>query len=429
MPSRPRILFCTQSAYQCGGVEIWLETLAPTLRDYDWDVRVALARGRQFHRPELARGRFPDCRCVELDGRSGYPEQRQVALRRCFESIRPDVIVPVQLADALYAAAAWTRGQERARLVTCLHGQFTDRIADLRRCAEDIDHGVSVSRRARARLVSEAGLPETATSHIPTGVPAPQLTVKTVRDASARLEIAYVGRLCHQEKRVLDLIRLVPQIVQHADVLHVVGDGPDAQALREGLLSGAGGLDIRFHGELSRGALYRDVYPRIGALLILSPAEGGPLTAWEALVHGVVPVTSDYAGRREEGVLVHDRNALVFGVGDMTAAAACIARLRDGACRGRLVDGALDAGRLFSMGSFGRAWDDCLRHVVSSPGRAGRGHPGLPRSSGRLSRCVQNDALLAWFRRWLCRPYAHTAPGGEWPHSYNGLITSKDELT
>ena len=49
------------------------------------------------------------------------------------------------------------------------------------------------------------------------------------------------------------------------------------------------------------------------ALVVFSEAEAGPIVAWEAMIHGVVPIVSDFIGRAEENVI----RDVVFPVGDV----------------------------------------------------------------------------------------------------------------
>ena len=385
-----RILFCSQAAHTGGGVEAWMEALTAALVARGHEVHTALARGR-FHDPHRYAARHVVANPIEVDGTDSTREVRIANLLHVFERVRPDVIIPVNLAEALYAASyAKTKGS-LSRVALCIHSQGQDRIAQIQSCAPFVDLAVSVSRRVALQL--EGILPNVR--HIPTGVPVP-LTPPRRRE---RLEqIAYVGRLDNTEKRVLDLIPLMHEL--EGVTLHIAGSGPEESRLREGLR----GRPVVFHGELSRAALYDSFYPSIDALLVLSPEEAGPIVAWEALANGVVPIVSDFLGREEEGVL-RDR---VFPVGDIGAAAALIRKEPP-------ANVSLPAA--YTLPVFERSWNDALSALPELSSRSGLSGSLPPLvSPGRLASLGLGVESLARVRRLLGHRHLHQEPGSEWPH-------------
>jgi len=126
------------------------------------------------------------------------------------------------------------------------------------------------------------------------------------------------------------------------------------------------------------------------------------------MLHGCVVVTADFRGRRENGLLRHGENCLVFPVGDMEAAADRLEALAsDAALRHRLADrGRRDALREHSREVQGRRWRDLLIHVAEAPARTGAA--GIPL---RLS-----DKTRELGRRLLRRRFPHQTGRGEWPH-------------
>ncbi|HJQ37770.1 MAG TPA: glycosyltransferase family 4 protein [Thermoanaerobaculia bacterium] len=384
-----RILFCSQAAYTGGGVETWLESLSAALAARGWDVVTGLAKGR-FHDPERYAERHRVLAPVAIDGTRGFLEDRIRELVRLFERVRPDVIFPVNLNDALLAAAYWkTRGAD-ARLAMCIHGQGEDRIGQARAFAPFLDLTASVSRRvadlAHAR-------------HIPTGVPLP------LRDTPPRerlQRIAYIGRF-DSDKRIRDLVPLVRALPELT--FELAGNGPDEPYLRDALA----GANVTFHGQLSRDALYESIYPNIDAIVVFSGAETGPIVAWEAMLHGVVPVVSDYLGRREENVIRHGETGLVFPVGDVDEAARLI---RAQTSPHELSQRARALPPAYTEAAFGDAWDAALRTAVQMPARRGTAHDLPPLvSAGILARLG-----LARLRRLLGRSFVHGDSGSEWPH-------------
>jgi glycosyltransferase involved in cell wall biosynthesis len=387
-----RILFCSQAAYTGGGVETWLESLSAALEARGWDVVTGLAKGR-FHDPGRYAARHRVIAPIAIDGSTGFREDRILSLLRLFEGVKPDVILPVNLDDALAAAAYWKARGAKARLALCVHGQGDDRIAQVRRYEPFIDLIASVSRRVADRLGGR---------HIPTGVP-PPIGDTPPREQLRRL--AYIGRL-DSDKRVRDLVPLVRALP--GVTFHVVGGGPDEAYLRES-------IDANFHGELSRESLYTSIYPDIDGILVFSEAETGPIVAWEAMAHGVVPVTSDYVGRAEENVIRDRETGLVFPVGDVERAADVIRNA--GPVRELSMRARAELPAAYMANAFGDAWDAALRATVEQPPR--RGTPSdLPSlvSPGLIARRGLGIGATSRLRHLLGRSFEHGDSGSEWPH-------------
>lgn len=415
----PSLLFCAPSAYTGGGVEEWLWSLARGLGGRGWTVQVALAEGRRHHTPARYLARYPYADVHRLRAPLGLQEERFLAVTRVLRKIKPDIIMPVQLADALYAAAWLKRRQGPAapRVATCLHGQFSDVLADLAVCHGDVDLAASVSRQGLAALDTRCNLRAPEAVHIPAGVPVPVVAPRPDRDI---LHLGYVGRLEQAEKRIRDLPLLVAALRDCRGFrFHVAGGGPEEPFLREALAAEAAEGRVVFHGELTREELYRSLYPMLAGLLIFSTAEGGPLAAWEAMAHGGVPVVSDFAGRREEGVLRTEENCLVFPVGDIAAAAAAVRRLLNPELRQRLATAARQLPAAYTEGEFIDCWDRQLRAMLERPARLGTAP--LPRmvSPGRLA-VTCSESLSYALRRTFGRIPVPPGPGEEWPHAYGG---------
>ena len=397
-----RILFCSQAAHTGGGVETWLETLSAALAARGWDVVTGLAKGR-FHDPVRYAARHRVIEPVAIDGTSGLREDRILALRRLFERVRPDVILPVNLADALYAAAYW----KRARVAVCVHGQGEDRLDQVRDCAPFIDLAASVSRRVASRLC-EIIEPDRV-RHIPMGADPP------VRDTPPRdrlRQIAYVGRL-DSDKRVRDLIPLIRSLHDLDVKFHIVGAGPDEAHLRDALRDDR---RVVFHGDVPHEELYASIYPEIDAILVFSEAETGPIVAWEAMIHGVVPVVSDYAGRSEEDVIRHGETGLVFPVGDIARAAAHI-RAAAGALRDLSQRARAHLPDAYTRAAFEQSWHEALLACLEMPPKRGtaRDLPPLV-SPGFIARLGFGLETTSRLRRLFGRRYEHGDPGSEWPH-------------
>jgi hypothetical protein len=182
---------------------------------------------------------------------------------------------------------------------------------------------------------------------------------------------------------------------------------------------------VTLAGWLSPEELYERVYPEIDVFVHFSESEGITISPREAMVHGAVPVVSDFRGRGAEGIFRHGETALVFPVGDTARAAELVAGLwRDRAAWERLSAAAAEsqAGERSSEGALDR-WAGVLRDAVRRPPRVGELIPSFPfPPAGRLDRWLGSSGAES-VRRLMRRRFVHREAGGEWPHS-SGLVDS-----
>jgi glycosyltransferase involved in cell wall biosynthesis len=409
-----RLLFVTQAAHVGGGVENWLEQTARIVSGASWEVHVGLARGC-FHDP----GRFLRHHSLPnphvLGDSRGLREGRIASIAALIERVRPDVLIPVQLADALLAGAM-ARKRTRLRLVVCLHGHDPRVLEDTSHFASHIDLAVSPSRRLAAWLASATSLGPERVAHIPVSVAAPVTPPVARRQLK---QVAVVGRLDNTEKRVFDLPPLVPTLRQLGVRLQIAGDGPDRSRLQEMLGPNIPSGLVCFHGLMPRAEVCSRIYPMADALLLLSPAEAGPVTAWEAMRHGVVPVVSDFVGRREEGVLVDDMNCLVFPVGDVEAAGRALIDLSEERRIRRLSAAAASTlPEEYCLERSGLAWVAALERCLAGRRAESGVVPRIPPSPGVLAGLRLGLTWTLGLRRLLGRSFRHEGPGAEWPHAY-----------
>jgi len=412
------VLFVTQTAYVGGGMEHWLVALAHALPQLGNVVRVILVEGPRFHRPSRFLERHPlNVPTAVVRGSLGLREERVSGLLAVFRESPRAVVIPVGVADAADAVGVGKRMGLDLRLVTCLHGIGPIAIAEIVRCARDTDIAVSVSRHGANALLAEADLPPSCVRHIPFGVEDPA-TATPPRQGEGPLRAAYVGRLDQPEKRVRDLIAIVALMKVHPFVLDIVGDGPERSVLEQALRDEVAAGRVRFHGYLAAKPLRSDIYARIDALIVLSPAEGGPNAAWEAMAQGVIPVTSDFLGRSEEPIWRPESNCLVFPVGDVAQAAAQLTRLRDGELRLRLSAAASELPPMYRRESFARAWQEVVVEVDQVPSRYARLPARIPTSPGRLAGVPRLRSALRRVQRLAGLLPAPLDAGGEWPGAY-----------
>jgi hypothetical protein len=174
----------------------------------------------------------------------------------------------------------------------------------------------------------------------------------------------------------------------------------------------------RFHGYRPTEELYRDAYPELDALLLFSPAEGGPNAVFEAMQNGVVPLSSRYLGSRAEGILVDGENSLLFEVGDVVTAAAKLRQLAgDRPLLDRLGAAAHRTVASYTDEEMFRAWID----VVENARPHTRSASARPSSrSGRLERLLPGSTA-DFIRKIAGKRYPHRDGWEEWPGSQPAL--------
>jgi glycosyltransferase involved in cell wall biosynthesis len=407
-----RVLFVTQTAHVWGGLEVWLDEIVPWLRTRGWHPVVALARGRRFNDPSAYRKAHPSFETVEVDGTLSTREARVAALRRTLRAVRPDLVVPVNIADTLEAVAREKLAGSDVRLLVMLRAiQPHGELEDYRRWREFIDVAVG-GNRLRAKLIEAwAGIGDVRT--IRTGARRKISNARTSR--TNRIRIAYVGRLEEEEKRATDLIGVADALdrLGVAYDLRIAGDGPARASLQRAL-----GERATFLGKVSVDELYASLFPSIDALLLFSTAEAGPQVVWQAMHYGVVPVVSEYRGLRAEGVLRDGETALIFPVGDAERAAEHIARLAND--RELLARIAANAQRAiepdylleYAFEQWLRAFED----ACTKPRAAGAHLPELA-PSGALERLHIPPRIAFALRRAFGRLPEPRDSGDEWPHT------------
>jgi Glycosyl transferases group 1 len=203
----------------------------------------------------------------------------------------------------------------------------------------------------------------------------------------------------------------------------VVGDGSDRSQLKQklSLLN----KKIDFLGYLDSSAIEKQIYPNHTILLITSPAETGPIVAWEAMSHGLVLVTSQYIGSGLEGSLRDGENCLMFPVGDVKAAAEAIVRLQDPVLRLSLSQAGRElVSQRYSLSSSIQAWETAIKEILKLPPLKSSGIQNLVSPSGRLD-LLLGTRLAEKIRKVLGISFKHQSAGGEWPHSY-GVNADKE---
>ncbi len=424
--SRPVALFVAPSAYLLGGLAVWLDYVLPGLRDRGWDAVLGLVEGARHHRPESYLKIHPDPRSVRISCRTGTAVGRREALRRVYRDCQPDLVVSVNIPDAIIAAAEMPSSDRPKTLVAC-HGIQADLFADMKALGRAVD-GVACTNRLACRLAAQLGeVPEDRVHYAPCGTNA--ASVRTMPDKRA-FTFAYVGRLEQEQKRVLDLVPVLRLMIEQGinARLLIAGNGPDERLLREQFTT-FGLLDrVTFLGHLGSSEIPAAVYQHADALLVTSLWETGPIVIWEAMAHCVPIVSSAYVGSGAEAALVDRRNALLFPVGDWEAASQLLIELHNSpelsASLGR--QGLETFHNRYTIEKSIDYWDNALRGVLSADQRGEKSFV-MSSANGRLSRLL-GPATAETLRRWAGRTGPDSGPGSEWPHTFSASSTLADEF-
>jgi glycosyltransferase involved in cell wall biosynthesis len=417
-----KLLFIAPSAYLLGGVQDWLATLVPDLRGRGVDVTVAVPAGDR-HRHDCFCLAYPDLAAIPFRNPTGSRQGRITALMRILQENPADLIVGVNLVDLYPAVRALRRLNDQqkrfnGRVVMTLHAIEADYLADLASEIAVIDAVIATNRLSCALVERLTPMPAKRIFYAPYGVALPEAPGREPL-ATPCLQLAWVGRLDHAQKRVHDL----PAILRELDALggpyhlSVAGDGPERDTLRRELEPWLGRGQVSLLGRLTRAELREQIYSTHHALLITSRWETGPIVAWEAMASGMAVVSSAYVGSGLEGALVEGRTALLYPTGDSGAAARQIVRLQEEAMRQQLVMAGLALVReRYSTEASLLSWMVAFEAVLALPPLAVPAAAAPDPPAGRLDRWL-GSARAEGFRKRLGLRFLHDSAGGEWPHS------------
>ena len=414
-------------------METWLDQICRHLRNTDLHPIVGLARGMVHHNPDRFREHHPDLETVEIDGRGLTGEGRSRALTRCIKKVKPLIALPLSLVEANQAVARCKATGQDTRLVIHAQGNLPPMLADLKHFRPIIDHVVCPGRLTRQVLCTWGSFDQSDVSHIPNGALSRRFERRENPDG--RLRIGYVGRFSQQDKRVLDIIPLVNQLREKGlrFSFKIAGTGGEEAKLRSAL---QGFPEVSFCGALSQEQLYRDFYPDLDVLVLFSSSEAFGIVLAEAMMNGVVPVTSQFTGYHSEKLVLEEVTGLSFPVGDIEKAAIQLDRLQnDPVFRKRLSDkGQQHAEANYRWNSSLKLWEECLRRVMHGPVRvsANCGESLWPDPAGRLNRLGIPEAIIDLFRRMRRKLLGPAVPAGgtEWPlHNIHYAESELNEIT
>lgn len=419
-----RILFVTKSHNIYGGVERWLSDLVEGLIRNGWTCIIAVVSGTKFHNADAyirAHVTLRKAEVREIKTKFGTELERRRQLETAIQDIQPNIVIPVMVHEALGAVSLRRSRGQQVKLLYPIHDSEVwayDAVMDYK---DVIDGIVCVNRLMKEVFVRWADWPENRIFHIRCGVDsACEMAVKGV--PSGAVEIGYAGALNNEQKRAHDLLSII-EAIEARDIryrLHIAGSGRSEDFLKKKLEDRINEGLVVFYGQLSKEEMYRGFYPCIDVLLITSDWETGPLVAWEAMMHGVLVLTSRYRGILMENVLIDGATALIFPVGKSEEAAEMLRNV------------CAEPDRFIKMANKGREVAEWHLHVdgmVEKWNAALHRLSGLPvkvisRDPGRHYPSYTESVAKQYLRCVLRKPVQHTSAHEEWPRFKPGYVQS-----
>lgn len=298
--------------------------LAEALPTRGWRPVFALTQGRRFHDPIRYQKSLPPFDHSILDGRSGSVDGRRLAITDVLHRVRPDVVLPGAVMDAWAVLERQKLDGNGPRIVYGLPGINLNALAFLSHHSSSIDAGFGVGPLTERLLSEYCGLPVPRTFLVPTGVQ--QSIRRTSDNVGTPIRLLYVGRF-DPDKRILDAIALANELVSRGVdfTITFVGSGRHSTELNEAASKYNGRIFVA--SPVSQKTLYDSFYPEADAILLFSEFEGLPNSVLEGMAHGLVPIISDFRGRRELGLFENNRTALLFAPNDIAGASGRIEEL------------------------------------------------------------------------------------------------------
>jgi len=413
------IMFIAPSAYRLSGLAIWLDYMDPGLSNLGWDVTIGLVEGPRHHLPGKYLAEHAHHSCYAIKCNSNTQEGRLRAVESAISQVKPDIVITVNMPDAILGAARFRqKSYPNLKIAMAVHGIQPDLYDDIKAYGSLLDGVFCVNRLACKLTVEHCGIDVGKVFYTPCGV---KLGKIQDRECGKTLQLAYVGRLEQKQKRIFDL----SAILMHLDDLSVpwelkiAGTGPDEEKLRLKMAEQLLDDRVFFLGALQPEQLQEEIFDKSDVLLLTSLWETGPLVIWEAMASGVAVVSSSYVGSGLESALYHDKNALIFPVGDRTEAAKQIRRLW---CDHGLYTRIRQAGfRLieerYSIAVSVTNWERHLEELLKKQVLQSSFQLDIMPSAGRLDRLL-GSSIAESVRTKLGSTGPDGGAGGEWPHSH-----------
>lgn len=424
---KDRVLIFAGAASPIGGVETWLDQICDHLGRTDLRPIVGLARGLASHDPDRFRSFHDALETVDVDGRGLTAEGRIRALARCIKRVKPGVVVLTSLVEANQAVSRCKNDGQNVRLIVHAQGNLPEMLADLKTFRNVIDHVVCPGRLTEKTLCSWGQFSTNEVTHIPNG----SLSARTPRRANPNpaLRIGYVGRFSQMDKRILDLVPFLKQLRATGVPfsMRIVGKGAEETTLKMELQEMP---EVTFEGMMTQEELYQRLYPELDVLVLFSSSEAFGIVLAEAMMNGVVPVTSQFVGFHAEKLVLDNATGLSFPVGDVRKAIEQVLVLHRDRERLRTMSrqGRQHTEETYSWTGCLTRWESCIRQVLEQSPKSVN-LPCKPLSlenQGRLDQLRVPAGIIDLLRRIKRKWLGVSIPAGgiEWP-LYNTHYSAK----
>lgn len=191
-------------------------------------------------------------------------------------------------------------------------------------------------------------------------------SVKQHKDVSVHSkikELLYIGRLSYTDKRIDRLIFIWQKLMSSFPdwSLRIVGDGPDAERLKNLVLSEK--IErVYFEGYQRNVDKY---YAKAPIICMTSSFEGWPLTLGEAQAYGVVPVAFNCSAGVEDILSPNGINGILVPPFDIDMYAKELERLMtDNEERIKIAKAALLKSKEYSLNTIGQKWIDLFNSIL-----------------------------------------------------------------
>jgi len=318
---KPMKIALVAYALNVGGMESFLFGLARSLRNTGLEPAFVVTEATgDWHANPLAEG-FSVTSVLPRKWQSSRCHARRVAA-----ALGDFDAVILNHSSAAQSAAGLL--PESAAVISVLHNDMEDmyRVGLANRA--NVDWFVAVGEQVLKEAIKRGAPPERV-SCIRNGVEVFHGYPK--RDgfpgSHAPLRVIYVGRIEHEQKGVFYLPGIAAAMRDRGAnaTFDVVGDGNDSRALRARIEKLGLAALVTFHGALPHAETMRMV-SSADVLVMPSHYEGQPITLFEAMARGVVPLASRLPGITDS-VITEGRDGFLAQVGDEAAFAEKLALL------------------------------------------------------------------------------------------------------
>ena len=279
---RHRVIVCLRGGV--GGVDVFSSNLVEELLNQNIDCRIALTtKARDFLPSKLPIDELP------IQHNDSWPYRWRVMLSY-LEKQGPCIFLPNY--NNNYSSISPVL-PNKVMVVGIVHSDEAFYYEPAVRLGKYWNGVVAVSEAISKELTRLPLARSLRHTTIPYGVAVPQ-QINTERSKDARLRIIYVGRLVERQKRVLDLVEILRQLVQQEIKFDftIVGDGSARAELLERCASILPADSLHYTGYLPNHAVLQKLDSQ-HVILLTSDFEGLPISILEGMAHGCVPVVTD----------------------------------------------------------------------------------------------------------------------------------------